>query len=152
MARAGIWHGQPTTIIMAFINRRPTQKRPFKSLTAATTLTETDSGRVYGLAAAGGFTVTLPAVAEGVSFTFIVTVAPTTAYIIAGAAGDLIHVTAHSSTGGNAASSAGNPVDAVNFAASVALIGDKMEFFCDGTYWYCQAFSDADAGITVTDA
>ncbi len=134
-----------------YINRKVTQAFPFKSLTAATTLTASDSGRTYGLATAGGFTVTLPAEAEGLYFKFIVTVAPTTAYIVSsdGANDTMIgHVLSSSGGAEDTETTAGG--DQVNFVANTAVIGDVVEVFSDGTYWYVSARCAAAGGITIT--
>ena len=53
------------------------------ALTAATTLTAAQSGKLFTLGTAGGFTTTLPAPQAGLEYEFVVKVAPTTAYIIA---------------------------------------------------------------------
>jgi hypothetical protein len=120
-------------------------------ITAAETLTALKSGQTFFLNTAGGFTVTLPAPALGLRYRFIVKTAPTTSYVIASHAADLIIGQAHSSTGGNADSETTAGASEMNFAANVALAGDWAEFISDGTYWYAQAFSDADAGVTFTN-
>jgi hypothetical protein len=137
-----------------YINRTGTREAidtdAVEILAAADTLTAEESGKTVFLDLVGGFTVTLPAVAVGLKFSFIVKTAPTTAYIIAGAAGDLLIGQAHSSTGGDADSETTAGADQLNFVASTALAGDRADFVSDGTYWYVQAFSDADGGITFT--
>jgi hypothetical protein len=62
----------------------------YERLITTRVLTNADSGKTFGLALAGGFTVTLPALATASGFraTFIVEISPTTAYIIASAEGD----------------------------------------------------------------
>mgnify|MGYP001560334025 CR=1 FL=1 len=115
-------------------------------LTAAATLVAQDSGKTFYLALAGGFTVALPAPAVGLRYRFFVQIAPTTAYIIT--ATNLAGLV-FSSTGGDASSiTAFTGVD-IRFVANTALIGDSADFWSDGTNWYCWAFCDADAGITV---
>jgi len=123
-----------------------------EALTAAVTLKTSDSGKVFTLGSAGGFTVTLPAAASATGWTarFYVKVAPTTAYIIAGGTADLMVGTVHSSTGGNADSETTAGADQVNFVADTSLIGDRVDIVCDGTHYYVQGFCDADGGITLT--
>jgi len=137
-----------------FIPRRKYQQKvPTKSLTAATTLTEADSGTVFFLNLAGGFTVTLPAPTDGVEFTFIVGTAPTTAYIIAnhaGSTGDQIigypvaSVAADQTGNGNAAG------DQINFVANTALPSDKVYLISDGTSWFADINVKATGAVTIT--
>ncbi len=115
-------------------------------------LTLADSGKTFFLALAGGFTVTLPAIAGSAGFRakFFVQIAPTTSYIIASAEGDNMCGQAYSSTGGDAASITSFSSDQMNFILNVSLIGDSGDVYSDGTNWYARGWSDADAGITFT--
>jgi len=132
-----------------FRNGVTTQKFPFKSLTEATTLTAKESGKTFGLATAGGFTVTLPAEEAGLKFTFIVTVAPTTAYIIAcDGANDTMAGFVIASTGGDEDYDAAG--DTVEFVANTALPGDTVEVFSDGTSWFVKGFCNAAGAITIS--
>lgn len=108
-----------------------------ESLTAAATLDATDSGKVFFLNLAGGFSVTLGPVEAGASMKFIVATAPTTDYILdAGSA--LIHANAVSSEDalGVAASTSGTAVATINLVAAKAQIGDCVELVSDGTSWF----------------
>jgi hypothetical protein len=105
----------------------------YERLTAARVLTAADSGKTFALALAGGFTVTLPALStvSGFRVSFIVEIAPTTAYIISAATADL-DTMAGLVFGADGASSGANSVttfsaDQYNFVANVALIGDKLD-------------------------
>jgi len=42
--------------------------------------------------------------------------------------------------------------DGVYFVASAAVKGDWIEFFTDGTDWYCNAYAEDDAHITAVDS
>lgn len=122
-----------------------------KALTAATTLTAGDSGCVCTLGTAGGFAVTLPAAAdsEGLSFRFVVKVAPTTAYTIGTASAEnVIH--GQISTGEDAAGSVvtAAAADIINFVASKAIIGDYVDLYSDGTYWYVSGMCAVQDGMT----
>lgn len=133
-----------------YINRKTTQAFPTKTLTAATTVTAEESGKTFFLNLAGGFTVTLPTVADGLQYTFFVKTAPTTAYIILSADADKI-IGWPSNIGGTDAAADGNAAgDQLNFAANVALAGDVAEFFSDGTNWYVRAHAKAINAITIT--
>ncbi|MEI9966175.1 MAG: hypothetical protein WDN67_00645 [Candidatus Moraniibacteriota bacterium] len=120
---------------------------------ATTTLTAADSGKTYVLSASTEFVTTLPALAAGLNFRFYVGAAPSGAsytIVTAGSANNMIG-TIHSSTGGNADSEASGG-DTFSFADGAAVKGDRADFFCDGTNWYVTAFTDADAGATITTA
>lgn len=109
-------------------------------LTTTYTVLAADSGSLYTLGTAGGFTVTLPAVAAcaGCEFDFVVKVAPTTAYTIHSAASD-VHGMGLSSDldgAGNVDSTQGTAVDDLAFVANEAKIGDRLHIFSDGTFFY----------------
>ncbi len=128
-----------------------TNKFAYKQLTAATTLTERDSGKTFGLALVGGFTVTLPALAAGMKFTFIVEVDPTTAYIIASAEGDNLSMVG-AAADGNAVviATAGFSADQVNLVASTAKIGDRVMVESCGLGWFATAIVTAGGGVTIS--
>jgi hypothetical protein len=81
-------------------------------------------------------------------YKFIVSTAPTTAYIITTNAGaNILQGTYLDIVGELVAISA---QDTLNFVANTALVGDSLEVESDGTNWYCTAFSKANGGITVS--
>ncbi len=121
---------------------------PYEIVTATNVITHVEDGKTFYLNSAGGFTSTLPVPAIGLKYKFIVSTAPTTAYIIttnAGAnllfgtfldiVGELVYLSAQ---------------DTLNFVANTSLVGDFLEVESDGTNWYCVAKSGADGGITVS--
>lgn len=122
-------------------------------LTGATTLTKGDSGTVYILDAAAGATVTLPALAEGLKFKFIVGASfATTNWVIASAEGDNINGIIMDM----GATVAGVPAageDFINFVASAETVGDYVEFLCDysNSQWLVSGACAANGGITATD-
>ena len=124
-----------------------------QTLAAAKTLTGDDNGKTFFLNLAGGFTVTLPAVSNaGFRVKFIVKTAPTTAYIVASAAGD--DILGGFDTGEDAAGSVDSEVsggaDQVNFVANTSVIGDYAEFVSDGTNWYVGGHCNVQDGMTLT--
>lgn len=123
-----------------------------EALTAAVTLKPEDSGKIFTLGTAGGFTVTLPAVtaAKGCVYTFIVKVAPTTAYIIAGGTADKMSGKVVCSAGGNEDEENDITGDQFNFIADTAVIGDKVEIICDGVGYYGYGITGLAGGITIT--
>ena len=86
------------------------------------------------------------------NFTFIVANAPETASytIVTDNSDNIIIGKAFSSTGGNADS--GTTDDTITFVDGVAVVGDMVRVFCDGTNWFAYAYTDADAAVTFTTA
>lgn len=121
-----------------------------ETLAAAKTLTAADSGKTFFLGLAGGFTVTLPAPAAGLQFKFIVSVAPTTAYIIVTNGGANIMIGGINElevdTGDDGPYD--DNADTLNFVASTAVVGDYVEMISNGTSWYFHGQTNADGGIT----
>lgn len=116
--------------------------------TAGATLTSADSGKRIILNAAGGGTITLPALKAGVNFKFIIgATAPTTDWVIDSAEGDNINGVIAVDSGVIPA----KDEDQINFAANTSTSGDFVEFECDGTNWYVQGIGDASGSITATD-
>jgi hypothetical protein len=117
-------------------------------------LTAADSGKVFFLALAVGFNITLPAVAVGLNFKFFVNIAPTggTGYTVTAAAVNTMVGQVYSSTGGDADSTTTFIADLMTFVNDAAVIGDSMDVYCDGVKWYGRGFCNADTGITTTEA
>lgn len=107
----------------------------FEDITAAKTLVADDNGKIFGLNAAGGAAITLPAVASSAGYRVrFVTKAlfATTDWVISSAEGDNIEGClniAGTLTSVDAA-------DSVTFEEGADNIGDFVDFWCDGTYWY----------------
>ena len=118
-----------------------------EAVTTTNVITAAESGTTFFLNAVGGFTSTLPAVAAGLNFKFVVKTAPTTAYIITTNAGDNVLYGLTVERAGTAGV-AGAARDTVNFVASQAIIGDTYEFTCDGTNWYMRGMVDVAAACT----
>jgi len=126
-------------------------ERIFRNVQVVTddiTLTAADSGKLIFMNAAGGGTITLPALKAGVNFEFIVgATAPTTAWIVDSAEGDNISGVLTV----NGALVAAVDEDQINFVASTAVSGDKIRLECDGTNWYVEGLGSAAGSITATD-
>lgn len=109
-------------------------------VTATNVITAAESGSVFFLNSATEFASTLPAVAAGLHFTFIITAAPSGAnYTIAGASGtpiigQIATVDVNSATDPDFEVSG---VLTVTFVSAKSVVGDKAEFWCDGTNWFC---------------
>jgi len=128
-------------------------KQSVSALTAGITLTAS-SPNVLTLGTAGGFAVVLPAPAEGLSFKFVVKVAPTTAYTITSAStadymlGGVNELEVDTNDDGPSAE-IGDTADVFTFVANVALTGDFVEMVSDGTYWYVNGQTKSDGGATI---
>ncbi|HEX5074259.1 MAG TPA: hypothetical protein VFW03_13675 [Gemmatimonadaceae bacterium] len=115
-------------------------------LVAARKLTAEDHGKTFFLSLAGGFNVTLPPVALGLKFKFVVKTAPTTAYTItsvdyAGSAANLIkgHVLTTDVNSATDPDFDTTAIDVLTFVANKAVAGDVCELECDGTNWFYSA-------------
>lgn len=124
----------------------------YERLITTRVLTAADSGKTFGLALANGFTVTLPALAAGLSFKFLIEIAPTTAYIIASTEGDNISLTGGAADGAAiVVNSAGFSADQVNLVANKALIGDIVDVYAVGTAgWAAVAIVGDNEGVTIS--
>ena len=111
----------------------------------------------FFLALAGGFTVTLPPVADaknGWSATFIVKVNPTTAYIVTETAASDTNVLTGGVVERETDTADDGPYSAaftqVNFVANTAVLGDIIRVVSDGVRYYVDGQVNADGGITLT--
>ena len=124
-----------------------------RALTVATTLTAADSGKLITLGTAGGFAVTLPAAGAGLTFTFAVKVAPTTAYtVITPSSANIIFGAVASAEDAAGSVAVAQQSDTITFVANKAVIGDMVTVICDGTNWYTNGFCAVQDGITLTKA
>lgn len=123
---------------------------PVEVVTATNVITASESGKTFFLSAVAGFVSTLPTVAAGLHFRFIVATAPTSnGYTITGSPADVIYGTvacsgAEDTINGVTASQADNVI----LVHNVALIGDLVEFYSDGTNWYVTGNVNTFAAIT----
>lgn len=129
----------------------------YKDLTevvaATNVITAAESGSVFFLNATVEFASTLPAVAAGLHFTFIVTAAPSGAsYTVAAASGtpikgQVLTTDVNSATDPSFSTSG---VLTVTFVDGKSVAGDKAEFFCDGTNWFVVASCSVFDAITLS--
>jgi len=132
---------------------QPTQitslKIPRKVVTGATTLMAKDSGKCIVMRAAAGATITLPANVNGLSFRFVVGSAfATSNWVVAAATADAD--TLEGSLVVNGAAVTVNAADQVNFVNSAENIGDVVDIWGDGTYWYVSGTGLSAGSITAT--
>lgn len=122
-------------------------------VTATNVISASESGKTFFLDAAAGFTSTLPAPALGLEFVFIVKTAVTSnGYTIITTSGaDIIVIGVNElevDTGDDGPYDIN--ADSVVFEANVAVPGDYLKFYCDGTKWYAIGQTNADGGITTS--
>lgn len=129
----------------------------YESLITTKALDAEDNGKTFGLNLAGGFTVTLPAVANvnaGFKVRFRVETNPTTAYIISEKAADdtnIILGSINSSTGQTSAVDfETSGATFVNFVADAAKVGDWVTLETNGTKWFAYGQCTIVTGITIT--
>ena len=122
--------------------------RSVQTIAAAITLTADDNGKTFILNAAGGVTITLPAVTNtGWSAKFITGAAfATTNFVVACAEGDKLEgslIVAGAVVDCDAA-------DQINFVSTAENIGDFVEVFSDGTYWHVFGNALTTGALTAT--
>jgi hypothetical protein len=127
----------------------------FESLSAAKTLSASDSGKVYLLTAPTAlYTITLPtasAAKTGCTFKFLVNCAldATLGYDITFSDGvDDVMVTHYVDSNSDVTYDA--DADSIAFD-STAVTGDQLEFISTGTYWFAKGISGVAGGFVVTD-
>jgi hypothetical protein len=123
----------------------------FEVLNTTRTVLANESGKTFLLNLAGGFVTTLPPVAFGLKFNFIVQTAPTSAYTIVTDASANVIVGLQMSAAA-AGGDTGTTDDTISFVASQAVAGDKVELVSDGVKWYAYAVTKVLAGLTFTTA
>jgi len=118
-----------------------------EDITAAKTLVQGDSGKIFALNAAAGVAVTLPGVAlSGFNCKFYVKAAFATTDFTIVSATDVIY-------GGADVVSTFVPAadeNTISFVASAETIGDWVEIISDGTNWYVSGHGASSGGITFT--
>ena len=119
------------------------------TLVTTKTVTAAESGSTFILSLAGGFTVTLPAVALGLRYKFITGVIPTTAYIITAASavvnGGINELEVDTSDDGPVAS---DSTSLTLVASSLGTVGDWVEYVSDGVKWYITGQTKLDGAVT----
>ena len=119
-----------------------------ETITGARTLTAADNGKTFYLNAAAGATITLPAVAAGLSFKFVVAALfATTNWVIDSAEGDNIDGSIEVA----GAVVVAGAEDQINFVASAEALGDHVVLHSDGTQWFVHGMAALTGGITATD-
>lgn len=126
--------------------------RDFKvaTLSAATTIRDDQSGTCFILDGSAGATITLPSLAPGLNFKFVVGAAfATTDWVIDSAEGD--NITGNIIVNGAAVPAAAE--DQINFIATAETVGDFIEIFADydNSQWIVWGIGNGAGAITATD-
>ncbi len=125
----------------------------YEVITVARTLTAADSGKVFGIDQdSGAYEITLPLAATagaGWNVTFINVDVGSNAVTIANNTDEDTIVGYTSGGDGGAGSSAESAVDEIQFISGSQL-GDKVDLFCDGVYFYANATAHDVAHITIS--
>ena len=117
---------------------------------SAQTLTALDSGNIIFLDSAAGATITLPSLAAGLVFKFVVSTAfATTNWVIDSAEGD--NISGSLIVAGAQVTAAAE--DQINFVASAESVGDWIELVADydNSQWIVSGVGALTGAITATD-
>jgi len=133
------------------------QRIPVESVGAAKTLVAADSGKIFLLDAAAGFTVTLPAVSTakaGWHCKFIInTNCTSNSYIITeNTTSDtdvLISQFNELETDDNEDGESSTGHTTITFANAYDQVGDYVDIFCSGSKFYCYGQTALDSCVTL---
>jgi hypothetical protein len=143
------------TATAAEINMAADSSANVETVAATNVIDAAESGKTFFLNHATEFVSTLPAVAAGLRFTFIVSGAPSGASytIVTASSANVIlgHVLTSQDAGGSADSETSGG-DTITFVDSKAVVGDRVDVICDGTNWFAQCSSKVFDAITITTA
>ena len=103
-----------------------------------------DSGKIYMVSSTVARTITLPAVAAGLKFKFIMSDTTADSSIATNEGTALLKGGAEC---GDAYLTLAGTTIVLELAGSV---GDHLEFICDGTYWYVSGHGTHDASFSVS--
>ena len=127
-----------------------------ETVTATNAITAAESGKTFFLNSATEFVSTLPAVAAGLRYSFVVTGAPSGAsYTIVTTSssnvikGQVYTVDVNSVTDPDFEITGG---DTISFVDAKAVAGDRVDVICDGTNWFAYGFCSVFDAITITTA
>lgn len=130
-----------------------TSTRVTEVVTTTNVILAAESGSVFFLGSATGFVSTLPAVAAGLHFVFIVSTAPTSgSHTVVGASGTPTkgHVLTNDVNSATDSDFGTAGELTVTFVVNKAVAGDRAEFFCDGTNWFVQAGCSVFDAVTIS--
>jgi hypothetical protein len=123
-------------------------------VTATNVITAGETGKTFFLNSATEFVSTLPAPALGLSYSFVVTAAPSGASytVIAASAATIIkgHVLTNDVNSATDADFEVTGALTLTFVDSKAVAGDRADFVSDGTNWFVRASCSVFDAITIS--
>lgn len=144
------------TATVAELNMAADNSANVEVVTATNVITAAESGKTFFLNSTTEFVSTLPAVAAGLRYTFIVTGAPSGASytIVTDSSANVIKgqvytLDVNSATDPDFETSGG---DTITLVDSKSVAGDTVEVICDGTNWFARGFCSVFDAITITTA
>lgn len=128
-------------------------KLKYEVIAAARTLTELDSGKVFGINQASAYEITLPLAATagaGWNAKFVLSTVAANAVTIANNTGEdtIIGMTV-GGDGGAGSSTDSTAVDEIVFISG-AVLGDTVELFCNGVNYFAKAVAHDVAHVTIS--
>lgn len=140
----------PITVEIVLLCMHDTQFEPTGAITTTKVLTKLDSGTTFLLDASGGaYSITLPALQEGLNFKFIIDEdTPTGIISITSPTANKVYGTLEQQADtneDNRVACAG--VTTVKFAVT-CLKGDSLDVVCDGSFFYVRGFTSVQLGFT----
>ncbi len=141
--------GTAITASAAELNQAADNSASVEVVAATNVITAAESGATFFLNDSTEFVSTLPAVAAGLRYTFIVAAAPAAASytIVTDASANVLNIVAQT---GEAASVAlvETAQDLLTFVDAQAVVGDWVYCISDGTSWQCKGGAAVAAGLT----
>jgi len=123
------------------------QLKRTETISTATTLTASDSGKLFTLSAAAGVAITLPAVTvDGFYARFTVGAAFATTNFTIVSTTNVIQGSADV----NSTLVPGANENTISFVATAETVGDYIDIYSDGTNFYAYGIAAAAGGITFT--
>jgi len=141
------------TATTAEINQYCDESAKTEIVTATNVITAAESGKTFFLNSATEFDSTLPVMALGLNYRFIVAAAPSGAsYTITPTDADKIigHTLFAEDAGGSGDTETTAGADVITFVDGKAVAGDWVEVWCDGVAWYASGRSAVNDAITFT--
>ena len=141
--------GTLVTATAAEINQAADESANVEIVAATNVITAAESGATFFLNDTTEFVSTLPAVASGLRYTFIITGAPTGANytIVTNASANVLNIVAVAGGGAEAADIATGR-DLLTIVQDEAVAGDWIYCISDGTSWQCTGMFATAAGLT----
>lgn len=143
---------QAVTATAAELNQAADLSVNSEIVSTTNAIAATECGELFFISSTTGFASTLPAVTQGCSFWFSLSVDSTgTSHTIVTDDGTEtikgfnLDASGLSATGSQAA-------DTITFNSATAVPGDRLNIFSDGTSWHAIGFSSANAAIAYSSA